>query len=319
MARKQGKAGGAASPIIQSLPLACADETAAYEFMERQRWGDIPGCVRCGDTDVYQMRDSKTGGRNARFLWRCRGCKGQFTVRIGTVFEESRIPLRHWCLAFWRACSSKKGISAKQVSRETGISYKSALFMMHRIRYAMAEDYSQPAKMTGTIEVDETYVGGKPRYSKPENRGQYHHTKTPVLALVQRDGNVRTWPIERVTVHNLQSAIKEHVDPSSRIMTDECFAYKGIGKHFEGGHHTVKHSAKEYARGDVFTNSAESFFARVKRSMYGTFHSVSKRHLHRYMSYMEFLHNARRLDDGERTVLAIKKAEGKRLRYKEPA
>jgi transposase-like protein len=319
MARNQRKAGEAAPPVIRELPLACSDEAAAYGFMERQRWGDTPGCPRCGDTNVYQMRDAKTGGRNLRFLWRCRGCKRQFTVRIGTVFEESRIPLRHWCLAFWRACSSKKGISAKQIQRETGLSYKSALFLMHRIRYAMADDYSQPEQLSGTVEVDETYVGGKPRNKGPHNKRGAGTKKTPVLALVERDGDVRTWPIEKVTVHNLQSAIREHVDSASRIMTDESFAYKGIGEHFDGGHHTVKHSAKEYARGDVFTNTAESFFARVKRAMYGTFHSVSKRHLHRYMTYMEFLHNTRGLDDGERTVLAIRKADGKRLRYREPA
>lgn len=319
MARNQRKAGQAASAVVRELPLACSDEAAAHEFMERQRWGETPCCPRCGDTDVYQMCEAKTGQRSARFLWRCRGCKRQFTVRIGTVYEESRIPLRHWCLAFWRACASKKGVSAKQIQRETGLSYKSALFMMHRIRYAMTDNHSKPPKLSGTVEVDETYVGGKPRNSGPHNKRGAGTKKTPVLALVERGGDVRTWPIERVSVHNLQSAILEHVASESRIMTDECFAYRGIGKHFAGGHHTVQHTAKEYARGDVFTNTAESFFARVKRAMYGTFHSVSKHHLHRYMSYMEFLHNARELDDGERTVLAIRKAEGKRLRYKEPA
>lgn len=319
MARNQRKVGEGASPVVRELPLACSDESAAYEFMERQQWGDTPACPRCGDTNVYQMRDAATGERNRRFLWRCRGCKRQFTVRIGTVFEESRIPLRHWCFAFWRACSSKKGVSALQISRETGLSYKSALFMMHRIRYAMADDYSEPAKLSGTVEVDETYVGGKPRNKGTHNKRGAGTKKTPVVALVQRDGDVRTWPIEKVTVNNLQSAIREHVDSGSRIMTDESFAYVGIGEHFDGGHHTVKHTAKEYARGDVFTNTAESFFARVKRAMYGTFHSVSKRHLHRYLTYMEFLHNTRKLDDGERTVLAIKKAGGKRVRYREPA
>jgi transposase-like protein len=318
MARNQGKVGLAKSEVVAQLPLACCDETAAFEFMERQRWGDSPRCMMCEGSNVYKMIDAKTGQRNRRFLWRCRDCDRQFTVRIGTVFEESRIPLRHWCYAFWAACASKKGVSAKQIQRQTGLSYKSALFMMHRIRYAMADDYSQSAKLAGTVEVDETYVGGKPRNSGPHNKRGAGTKKTPVVALVQRDGNVRTWPIEMVSIHNLQSAILEHVDRGSRIMTDECFAYKGIDDWFEGGHHTVKHTAKEYARGDVFTNTAESFFSRVKRAMYGTFHSVSKRHLHRYIAYMEFLHNARKVDDGARTVLAIKKSVGKRLRYKEP-
>lgn len=126
------------SEIVTSIPLACADEQAAVEFLEDHRWGDCPGCPRCGDTDVYQMKDAKTGERNKRFLWRCRGCKKQFTVRIGTVFEDSRIHLRHWCYALWAACSSKKGVSALQIKRQTGLTYKSALFVMQRIRYAMS-------------------------------------------------------------------------------------------------------------------------------------------------------------------------------------
>src|ERR1051325_4886984 len=124
------------SPIVAELPRACSDESAAVEFFERQRWGDYPACPRCGATDVYQMLNDN-GARNARFLWRCQGCKRQFTVRIGTVLEESKIPLRHWAYAFWAACASKKGVSALQIKRMTGLSYKSALFLMHRIRYDM--------------------------------------------------------------------------------------------------------------------------------------------------------------------------------------
>ena len=150
------------SEIIEAIPRACADEAAAVEFMEKMRWGDEPHCPHCGDSNVYQMRDAKSGERSHRFLWRCRGCKRQFTVRIGTVLEDSRISLRHWCYAFWAACSSKKGVSALQIKRQTGLTYKSALFLMHRIRWAMADDHATPTKLSGTVEVDETYVGGKP-------------------------------------------------------------------------------------------------------------------------------------------------------------
>ena len=125
------------SELVVRLPRACADELAAVEFMEGQRWGSSPCCPRCTDTDVSQMK-GKDGSRNMRFLWRCRGCKQQYTVRVGTIMEDSPIPLRHWCYAFWAACSSLKGVSAKQIERLTGLSYKSALFMMHRIRWAMA-------------------------------------------------------------------------------------------------------------------------------------------------------------------------------------
>src|SRR3989440_3162357 len=155
-----GQVAAAKSEIVAALPAACSDELTAVEFIERQRWGDEPACPRCGDTDVYQMR-GRNGERNARFLWDCRGCRRQFTVRIGTVFEDSRIPLRHWCYAFWAACASKKGVSALQIKRQTGLSYKSALFLMHRIRYAMTPTRSP--RLDGTVEVDETYVGGKPR------------------------------------------------------------------------------------------------------------------------------------------------------------
>jgi len=147
---------------LAALPAACTVELKAVEFMERQRWGNTPACPRCGVLDVYQMQ-SRSGERGPRYLWRCRGCGEQFTVRIGTVFEDSRIPLKHWCFAFWRACSGKKGVSALEIRRVTQVSYKSALFMMHRIRYAMTPDTTTPPKLTGTVEADETYVGGKPR------------------------------------------------------------------------------------------------------------------------------------------------------------
>ena len=123
---------------VTNIPLACADERAAVEFLEDQRWGVCPACPGCSDRDVYQMKDAKTGERNRRFLWRCRGCNQQFTVRIGTVFEDSRIPLRHWCFTLWAACSSNKGVSALQIKRQTGLTYKSALYLLHRIRWAMA-------------------------------------------------------------------------------------------------------------------------------------------------------------------------------------
>src|SRR5258706_5342566 len=145
-------------PVIGALPIACADEKAAVAFMEAQRWGDHPACPRCGDLSVYQMKDAKTGERQTNFRWRCHGCKEQFTVRIGTVFEDSRIPLRHWCFAFWRSATSKKGVSALEIHRQTGVCYKSCLFMLHRIRFAMTETDITP--LTGTVEADEVFIGG---------------------------------------------------------------------------------------------------------------------------------------------------------------
>ncbi len=125
------------SEIVRQIPLACSDETAAVEFMEQLRWGDSPACPHCGGVDVYKMLDRKTGERNKRFLWRCRDCGKQYTVKVGTVMEDSPIALRHWCFAYWAACTSKKGVSALQIQRQTGLTYKSALFLMHRIRHSI--------------------------------------------------------------------------------------------------------------------------------------------------------------------------------------
>jgi len=323
------------SEIIKEIPMACADEATAVEFIEKLRWDGEPSCPRCGDLDVYNMTDRKTGERNSRYLWRCHGCKKQFTVRIGTVMEDSRIPLYVWCYAFWAACSSKKGVSALQIKRQTGLSYKSALFLMHRIRFAMASDSAEP--LTGDVEVDETYVGGKPRKPskaspeyraltgrniKPGRTPDFMDRKTPVIALVQRNGGARAYVPTDVQGKNLKNAVRENVDRSARIHTDQLSGYRGIGKEFEGGHHTVNHSIKEYARqeGDltVTTNTVEAFFALLKRGVIGTFHNVSKKHLHRYVAEFEFRWNTRDMDDGARVAQAIRQAEGKRLRYAQP-
>jgi transposase-like protein len=202
----------------------------------------------------------------------------------------------------------------------TGVSYKSALFMMHRIRFAMADDHSVPEPLTGTVEVDETYVGGKPRQRSPENRkkGRYDN-KSPVVAIVQRDGSVRAAVVPKVNAKNLKKMIRENVHKSARVMTDEASYYKGLNREFQGGHHTVVHSKGEYSRGDVTTNAVEGFFSILKRGINGTFHSVSKKHLHRYVSEFEYRYNTRKITDGERTAMVIRKSQGKRLMYREPA
>lgn len=296
-------------PVIMAIPAACSDEKAAVEFMEAQRWGEHPACPRCGDLDVYQMKDAKTGERQANFRWRCHGCKGQFTVRIGTVFEDSRIELRHWCFAFWRSATSKKGVSALEIHRQTGLSYKSSLFMLHRIRFAMDEQDIEPLK--GDVEVDEVYIGGK------GTRKTKMSGKTPVVGLLERGGRVRPKVVADVTGKTLKNAIRENVDKSSRILTDEWSGYRGIGKEYAGGHETVRHGTREYVRGDVHTNSIEGFFGMLRRGLDGIYHSVSRKHLHRYLSEFEFRHNHRGLDDGQRTVAAIRAANNKRLTYAE--
>jgi transposase-like protein len=303
------------SEAIANIPLACADERAAVEFFEEQRWGKNPACVHCGSIGVYKMMDTKTGERNKRFLWRCRDCGKQYTVRIGTVYEESRIELRHWCYAFWRAATSKKGVVALEIQRQCQISYKSALFLMNRIRFAMAPDNDDP-KLTGTVECDETYVGGKPRPGDGRIRKPGRGTeKTPVFAAVERQGRIRRRVIANVNGATLKDAIREAVNPPARLVTDDYKAHTGICSEYAGGHESVFHSTKEYVRGDIHTNTAESSFAILKRGIMGIYHNVSKVYLHRYIWQFDFVWNRRKSNDGERTVAAIRSTEGKRLRY----
>lgn len=306
-------------PVIREIPLACALESAAVEFLEKQRgWDNNAACPCCGSMNVYQMQNSKTGERQANYRWRCRDCNKQYTVRTGTVFEDSRIELRHWCFAFWRAATSKKGVSALEIHRQTGISYKSSLFMLHRIRFAMADSADgMLGPGGGDVEVDETYVGGKPRYKGTSKRGR-GTKKQPVVALVQRGGKVKTRTVADVTAKTLKGIIRENVDPSARIITDDNKSYNGIGEEFAGGHHTTVHSRGEYVRGDIHSNTIEGFFSIVKRGLNGIYHNVSKKHLHRYLAEYEFRYNNRDLEDGERTTAAILASEGKRLVYKQP-
>ncbi len=308
---RPNKNGSPKSAILAALPLACTDELAAVEFFEAQRWGGTVTCPHCTSGAVYQMK-ARDKSRNARLRWRCRGCDKQFTVRTGTVLENSKIPLRHWAYAFWAACASKKGVSSLQVSRQTGLSYESALFLMHRIRHGMAKDHENPVKMNGVIEADELYVGGKPRRDGPGRPGPIK-PKVPIIALVNRSGEARAMVATRVTSAAVTHFIRRNVDTRSTLMTDEAGVYKHVGSPMAGGHQVVNHSAYEYARGICHTNSVEGFFSIVRRSIHGTYHSVSRQHLPRYVGQWVFMHNTRRAEDGERVRLAIQSSIGKRL------
>lgn len=294
-------------------------ENEARAILEAIRWPDGPICPHCGAKNVSRLQSEKV--RDG--LFQCNGCRKQFTVILGTVMQGSHITLRQWVQAFHSMCSHKKGVSALQLQRNLGLhSYQSAWFLAHRIRLAMRAD-PFASKLKGIVEVDETYVGGKPRKGRRDEKGNLivnkrgrGTKKTPVMALVERDGRVRTRVVEHVNAGNLKAAIREQVHSTAAIQTDELNLYTGIGKEFDGGHQTVNHSQGEYARGKVNTNTAESFFALLKRGVHGTFHHVSKTHLHRYCDEFAFRWGERKVNDGQRTVKAIKGAEGKRLVYK---
>lgn len=297
------------------VELSKLTEDEAREHLERLLWPNGPTCPHCGSVNEA----AKLAGKSTRpGLYKCRPCRRQFTVTVNTIFHRSHIPLRTWLMAFAILCSAKKGVSALQLQRQLGLgSYQSAWHMAHRIRHAMARD---PLKgmLSGRVEVDETYVGGKPRKGSgpaPVGRGT---KKAAVLALVERGGNVRAMPIQRVNAKTLKGAIRENVDRGSMILTDEWAAYRGIGKEFKQGHFTVNHKAGEYARGGAYTNTAESFFALLKRGVYGSFHHVSRRHLARYCDEFSFRWNLRKATDGERTRAALRSAVGRRLTYRRP-
>jgi transposase-like protein len=284
------------SKLIEQIPVACSNETAAVEFFESQRWGECPCCAHCGSVNVYKMLDRATGERNKRFLWKCNDCTKQYTVRIGTVYEESRLPLRHWAYAYWRSATSKKGVAALELKRQLQISYKSALFLMNRIRFAMAPDIEIAPKLNGTVECDEVYIGGKPRPGTGIHKRGRGTKKTPVFVAVERGGQIRRRVVANVTGTTLKGAIRELVDSKAKLMTDENNAYNGLSPEF-ASHDTVCHGTGEYVRGDIHTHTAESSKALVKRGIMGVYHNVSKDYLHRYPWQFDFVWNTRRLND----------------------
>lgn len=306
---------------MSAIDVGRLTEDEARTILEAIRWPDGPVCPHCGVKTVTRLSNSE---KYRDGLFQCNGCRGQFTVILGTVMQGSHITLRQWVQAFHSMCSHKKGVSALQLQRNLGLrSYHSAWFLAHRIRLAMKSD-PLASKLKGIVEVDETYVGGKPRKGKRDENGDLivnkrgrGTKKVPVVALVERDGRIRTRVVEHVNANNLKAAIRENVNPKAAIQTDDLNLYDGIGQEFEGGHQTVNHSQGEYSRAGVNTNTVESFFALLKRGVHGTFHHISKTHLHRYCDEFSFRWDERKVTDGERAVEAIRGAEGKRLVYKE--
>ena len=300
---------------LVSLSGLFADEDAAREFLEARLWPNGPVCPHCSNNGAYALT-AKPGSKKPvrKGVYKCKKCRQQFTVRVGTIFEDSKLPLSKWLMALHLLTSSKKGISSLQISRELGITHKSAWFMTHRIREAMRTE-NPPKPTKGIVEMDETYVGGRPRkFSGKRGRGT---KKTPVVVLVQRGGNARATVMDRVTSKNLISHAVKHTHPDSIFMSDEFKAYPRVGREFSG-HGVVRHSAGEYTRGIAHVNTAESFFALLKRGHYGNFHELSKQHLHRYVDEFEFRWNHRKTSDGARMLAAIDGVEGKRLMYHQP-
>jgi transposase-like protein len=296
--------------------LSALTEDQAREKLESIVWPTGPICPHCRARDCHTKF---VGKKHRAGVYKCGKCKEQFTVTVGTLLEGSHLPIRTWLMAFALMCSAKKGVSALQLQRQLGIgSYRSAWHLCHLIRHAMKQD---PLKglLKGAVEVDETYVGGKPRkLAGVKNVGGRGTKKIPVVVLVERGGSSRAFPIERVNAKTLKAAIRWNVDRESMILTDEWPAYAGIGAEFKHGHKTVNHGALEYARGPIHVNTAESWNALLKRGIMGSFHHVSKQHLGKYCDEFSYRWNKRKWTDEARTTTAIELIEGIRLMYKQP-
>mgnify|MGYP001162076322 CR=1 FL=1 len=306
-----------------------SDEAEAYKFLESIRWPNgEPVCPHCGVVGhAYFLqpkdgeRKTRTGRETKRRVWKCGSCRKQFSVLVRTVFEDSKVPLHKWLLAFYLLCSNKNGTASFELHRTLNVDRKTAWFMTMRIRYAM-ERQPLVGMLTGIVEADETYIGGKAQNMHAAQRreritGTGGKDKTAVVSLIQRGGDVRSQVLQgTVSGKTLAPILREHIDPQTRLMTDSFGGYADVGKEF-ASHETVNHSKDEYVRGDVYTNLAEGYFSQLKRSIDGTHHHVSAVHLDRYLAEFDFRYNTRDLKDGERTIKAIKQTTGKRLHYRD--
>lgn len=298
-----------------------SDENLAREHLEALLWPAGAVCPRC---HAMAPRVTLLRGKSTRpGVYKCNDCRKPFTVTVGTVFERSHIPLTKWLLAAHLMASSKKGMSANQLHRMMGVTYETAWFLMHRLREAMGKRHTGPlGGGNKVVEADETYIGGKEankHASKREHKGRGAVGKAPVVTLVERDGEARSFHVANVTAKTLAPIMAKHIDGASHLMTDDSAIYPAIGENF-AGHSSVNHSAEEYVRlgGFVHSNTAESYFAILKRGVYGTFHSVSEAHLPRYLAEFDARYNARKLSDSERAAMILRGAKGKRLMYRQP-
>jgi transposase-like protein len=287
------------------------DEDSARLYLEAIRWPHGPVCPHCGSGRKPYV--TKRAGK-----YRCaeKECRKDYTVKVGTVFEASHVPLHKWLLAAYLLCSSKKGMSSHQLMRTLDVTYKTAWFMTHRIREAMRTGTFSPIGGSGkTVEADETYIGRKDGTKKA--RGGYHH-KRAVLSLVERGGEVRSFHVDRAIVSEVVPIVRKNVSRESVLMTDESNLYARLGEEFSD-HQTVEHGIREYVRDDAHTNTIEGFFSIFKRGFKGIYQHCGEQHLHRYLAEYDFRYNNRSrlgVEDAQRTDIALAGIEGKRLTYR---
>lgn len=288
-----------------------SDANKAREHLESLHWPHGPVCPRCGTLD----RITKLAGKSTRpGVYKCNDCTKPFTVTVGTIFEDSKIPLNKWLLAFRLLSGAKKGFSAHELHRALGITYKSAWFLMHRIRKAMTDEGGPLGGPGAVVEADEAFVGGKKRNRLSGKVAP----KKKVVALVERGGRARSLHVASIHANTVRTALVTNIDRASTLMTDEANIYRSVGKEFARHGHTL-HAGRSYAKGDIHSNSAENFFSILKRGVIGTYHHWSEAHMHRYLVEFDFRYSNRELTDAERAAEAIKGARGKRLFYRQPS
>jgi transposase-like protein len=293
------------------------NEEAAFAHVEALLWPEGPTCPHCGATKEHVGR--LTGKTSRIGLRKCYACRGTFTVRMGTIFEDSHLALHLWLQVIHLMCASKKGLATRQIQRMLQCSMKTAWFLSHRIREAMKDDMLGPLGGEGqTVEVDETYIGGK---EKNKHRVRRHSGvggvgKEIVFSLVERDGRVRSLHVASVTAANLRPIMVAQIDSASQLCTDDAGQYRHMGRDFR--HEVINHGRDEYVRGPFHTNSVEGFFSILKRGIFGCYFHVSEAHLHRYLAEFDFRHSNREklgVDDVSRAEMAVKGFKGKRLTY----
>jgi transposase-like protein len=322
---------------LASLAKHFSDEAAAWELVEKMRWKNGPVCPHCGEVGRAYFLNARSGCRTTRKgtasyrrLWKCASCRRQFSVLVGTIFKDTKVPLSKWLLAIYMMVSNKNGVAAYELHRTLGVTNKTAWHMLHRVREAMREGMFGEA-FRGTVVADETFIGGKIRNRHQQGRplrlpeggkgragsaGLASGEKIAVLTLVHKEsGQARSRVVANVKSHTLAKAIAEQVDMAGSVLhTDAAQHYRQIGQEFID-HQWVDHSRYEYVRGDVSTNQAEGFFSQLKRSLDGTHHHVSREHLHRYLAEFDYRFGTRKMSDGERMADLMQRVAGKRLTY----
>ncbi|WP_425416509.1 IS1595 family transposase [Oricola indica] len=300
------------------------DEAAAFDHVESLLWPEGPVCPKCGNCDKHykltgvRTKPSKKNpeGVERHGLYKCAECRAQFTVRIGTIFEESKLPLHIWLQAIHLIASSKKGISSNQLARVLEITVKSAWFLSHRIREAMRVDHSTPMGGNGkTVEVDETYFGRLK--DVPKQKGGTAH-KMPILTLVERGGEARSFQIDGASIAQIRPIVRANIDRETKLMTDEWPVYPRVAAEY-ASHDVVRHKDKEWGRGDAHTNTIEGFFSIFKRGMKGVYQHCAEHHLHRYLAEFDFRYSNRiklGVDDNERAERILTGVKGRRLTYR---